>query len=89
MEAERGAQPLLDVLEEEKILAQLYFRDFVRRLVVMLGELTHGVHVQPLSALGHAATLQVCDHAATQFGGGTEFVLGWLGRNGMPRLGKT
>ena len=68
----------------QEILAQFFVSDLVGRLVVMLGKLAHGAHVQLLSALGHAGKLHVFDHAVAQLAGGTEFA---FGRHGMPPLG--
>ena len=74
--ARRAACPFGVGFEILEILAQFFIGNCVWWLVVMPGQLTHGVHVKPLLALRHAATLHVCDHAAAQFGGGTEFIVG-------------
>jgi hypothetical protein len=73
--------------EVQAILPQFVVGDLIGRLVEMLGQLAHGAHVVSLPALDHASTLQVFDHAATQFSGGTEFVWDRDGRHGMPPLG--
>ena len=61
---------VFDVLDEEKVLAQFFLRDQVRRLVIMFGELAHGPHVTFLSARGQTAQVQTLDHSLAQFSHG-------------------
>ena len=59
-----------DVLDEEKVLAQFFLRDQVRRLVIMFRQLPHCPHVTFLSARGQTAQLQTLDHSLAQFSHG-------------------
>ncbi len=54
---------MLDVLDEEEMLAQLRFADLVRRLMIMRGQLVHGSGVRFLSSLRQTAELQTLDHS--------------------------
>ncbi len=83
-DGDTGARPLLEVLDVKEIVAQFFFGDLVRRLVVMLGELAYGTDLHLLCALGQAGKLQVFDQAAAQLDRRAEF---GLGRDGMAPLG--
>ena len=62
-DAAGGAGVGFDVFQEEEITAQLLCADFIRRLVLMLGQLPDGADIHLLGALRHALQLQVLDHA--------------------------
>jgi hypothetical protein len=48
---------MFDILDEEKVLAQFFLADQVRRLVVMFGQSPHCPDVGFLCALGQTAQL--------------------------------
>ena len=61
---------MLDVLNEEEVLAQFGFGDLVRRLMIMCGQLAYGTGVGFLSSLRQTAELQTLDHSLSQFSHG-------------------
>jgi hypothetical protein len=70
----------------EKILAQFFLGDFVRRFVIMIGQQAHGAHIGFLRAYGKSGELQIFKKAARNFRFGTEFT---RVRHGMPPWGKS
>jgi len=61
---------MLDVLEEEKVLAQFFLGDQVGGLVIVFRQLPHGPDVTFLRAFGQAFKLETLDHSLSQFGHG-------------------
>jgi len=61
---------VFDILEEEKVLAQLFLGDQVGRFVIVFGQLAHCPHVTLLSACGQASKLETLDHSLAQFAHG-------------------
>jgi hypothetical protein len=66
---------MFDILDEEKVLAQFFLADQVRRLVIMFGQLPHCPHVSFLCTLGQAAQLQTLDHSLSQFSHGDTSII--------------
>ena len=58
-----GARVVLDVLHPEEVLAQFLFGNAIGRLVIVLGQLADRPDIAFLGAFGHAAKLQVFQHA--------------------------
>ena len=54
---------MFDILEEEKVLAQLFLGDQVRLPVIMFRQLPHCLDVSFLHAFGQTAQLQTLDHS--------------------------
>jgi len=63
-----GALPFFDVLHVEEVVAQLFFGDLIRGIVVMLGELADRAQIQLLRAFGVAVKLHILQHAGSEFG---------------------
>ncbi len=63
-----GSRPFLDILDVQEVVAQFFFSDLVRRLVVVFGEFTHGAQIHLLRAFGIAAQLQILQHAFFELG---------------------
>lgn len=55
---DRAPQAMLDVFEKEKVLPDLFLRDEVRGLVVVVRQLTHGADVGILCTLGKTSQLK-------------------------------
>ncbi len=64
----RRARDLLLVRQVQEVLPQVVFGDLVRTSVVMVGELTHGVHVAALRPCGEAPQLHILEHPLSQTG---------------------
>jgi hypothetical protein len=73
------ARPLLDIDDEEKVVSEFIFRDQVRGLVEVLGELADGADVALLSANGVALKLKRLDHSLAKFGHGNTSCFGIFG----------
>jgi hypothetical protein len=62
-----GPRPLLDILDVEEVLSEFFLGDEVGRLVIVLGEQSHGPNVHLLCALGEASKLKRLDHSLSEF----------------------
>jgi dienelactone hydrolase len=51
-----AARPVFHILDAEKVLAQFFVVDLIRRFAIMLGELSDGPDIHLLSASRHAAS---------------------------------
>jgi len=59
---------MFDILEEEKVLTQLFLGDQIGCFVIVFGQLAHCPQLTLLSACRQASKLETLDHSLSQFG---------------------